>query len=387
MNSVTIEGRTLAAALKLMLKVTERRNTIPILGYVSIAASGSELKIAGTDLDIEISTVIDIIDLTGEFSICLPAHTLFDIADRAGPAPVKMTIRREEGKSPRGESRFTDHVDIDVADGDAKYSIHPLPALDFPRMSLPGKLAPIENFTNGRLAALLEKVSPCVSSEETRYYLNGVCWQWQGGSSLFVATDGHRLATACYGSPDDPDATMSIIIPRKTVGVLMAMTKGKDVAVSRLAREGGSDFLSFTFGRTVIVSKTIDGTFPDWRRVVPTANEYVLEFDRERALAALDRVAMMSSERGRAVRVRADNDGTAHLSVNSPDHGEASAKTFAPWPKKTNTTEFGFNASYFRQVIGKGPGSFRLRFADAGSPFLIEDNDTEMTRVLMPMRV
>lgn len=390
MKSVTVEGRTLAAALKPMLLVIERRNTIPILSYAMLRVTAAELTISGTDLDIEISTAIDIIDQTEEFDICLPARTLFDIAAQAGPAPVKLSVMSQQSKSAKGDPYWSDTVEIDVADGDAKYSMQPLPATDFPTMKA-GAWAPIESFTNGRLAALLEKVSPCISTEETRYYLNGVCWQWAGGSSLFVATDGHRLATAKYGSHVDPDAAMSIIIPRKTVNVIQTLAKGKDVAIAGMnggKLETATTHLSFTFGRTVIVSKTIDGTFPDWQRVVPKANQYVIEFDRERTRAALNRVAMMSSEQGRAVRIHADNDGNARLGVKSPDHGEASAKTFAPWPKATNTTEFGFNATYFRQVIGNGPGSFRLRFADAGSPFLIEDDaDEEMTRVLMPMRV
>ena len=391
MNSVTVEGSTLAAALKPMLMVIERRNTIPILSYVALRATSADLTVSGTDLDIEISTSIDIIDQAGEFHVCLDARTLYGIANQAGPAPVRMTRTSQEQKSGSGKKYTVETVDIDVADGDAKYSVQPLPVTDYPEMKS-GKFDPVETFTNGRLAALLDKVSPCVSSEETRYYLNGVCWQWRDGSALFVATDGHRLATATYGSPDDPDAKMSVIIPRKTVGVIQALTKGKDVAVAgmdggKVDAARGHTHLKFAFGRTVIVSKTIDGTFPDWKRVIPAANEHIIEFDRERTRAALNRVAMMTSDRGRAVRIQADNDGTAHLSVKSPDYGEASAKTFAAWPKATNTTEFGFNAHYFRQAIGNGPGSFRLRFADAGSPFLIEDSDEEMTRVLMPMRV
>jgi len=249
MKSVTVEGRTLAAALKPMLLVIERRNTIPILSYVALKATSADLKIAGTDLDIEASTEIDVIDQSGEFDVCVPARTLFDIASQAGPATVKLSVSSQKQKTHDGKDYTAETVEIDVADGDARYTVHPLPTSDFPWLKPDLKFEPIESFTNGRLAALLEKVSPCISTEETRYYLNGVCWQIQGGSSRFTSTDGHRLASACYGSPDDPDAALSVIIPRKTVAVIQALTKGKDVTVAAPAADkvdGGGQLIRST---------------------------------------------------------------------------------------------------------------------------------------------
>lgn len=386
-SSITVEGRTLADALKPLLFVVERRNTIPILSYVRLSVVGSELHLTGTDLDIVISNVVDMIDASGKFDICLPSKILHDICALAGPSPVKFTIGTRVDS--RGDKPFTlDIVSVDVADGDAVYTIDsPLPASDFPDFKQV-EYKHIETFTNGRLSELLEKVSPCISTEETRYYLNGVAWQYRDGACRFTTTDGHRLASARYGKTDDENASMSVIIPRKTVQLLQSFGRGKDVVVA-----GGSSekedyrFLSFTYGCIRVLSKTIDGTFPDWRRVVPTDNKAIIEFDREQLRNALGKVTAIASERGRAVRIFADNDGSARLSVRNSDCGEATARTFAKWPAGTNTTEFGFNASYLKQAVGKGSGAFRMRFEDAGSPFLIEDNDEEMTRVLMPMRI
>lgn len=386
-DNITVEGRTLADAMKPALFVIERRNTIPILSYVRLCLSGSELQITGTDLDIEISTFVDVIDASGKFEICLPAKMLHDISALAGPAPIKFTIGTRV--DTRGDKPLTlDIVKVDVADGDATYTIDsPLPASDFPEFKQVD-YKPIETFTNGRLAELLEKVSPCISTEEVRYYLNGVAWQYSGGICRFTTTDGHRLASANYGKVDDDSAAMSVIIPRKTVQLLQNFGRGKDIAVSGASAEKEDyRFLAFTHGRVSIRSKTIDGTYPDWRRVVPTENKTVIEFDREQLRSALGRVTAISTERGRAVRVYADNDGQAILSVRNADYGEATAKTFAKWPVGTNTTEFGFNARYLRDMVGKGGGSFRLRFENAGSPFLIENDDEELIRVLMPMRV
>lgn len=386
-NFVTVEGRTLADAMKPLLFVIERRNTIPILSYARLSVVGSELHLAATDLDIVVSSAVDMMNANGKFEVCLPSKILHDICALAGPAPVKFTIGTRVDS--RGDKpRMVDIVNVDVADGDASYTIDsPLPASDFPDFKQVD-FKRIETFTNGRLSGLLEKVSPCISTEETRYYLNGVAWQYRDGTCRFTTTDGHRLASVNYGKPDDNEASMSVIIPRKTVQLLQSFGRGKDIVVSGGSLEKDDyRFLEFSYGRIAIRSKTIDGTFPDWRRVVPADNKNVIEFDREQLRGALGKVTALASERGRAVRIFADNDGKARLSIRNPDHGEASARTFAKWPAGTNTTEFGFNASYLKQIVGKGSGPFRMRFENAGSPFLIEDNDEETTRVLMPMRI
>lgn len=392
----TVEGRTLAAAMKTInLVVMKGRNSIPILTMVRLTrARGEQLRLTGTDLDLEISTTVDLMDVGVEFDVCVNAATLGRIASQAGPAPVKITPSPSD---PKHKDKFNpDLVLIDVADGDASYSLQSLPATDFPDFPETPEWKPLETFTNGRLATLLDKVSPCISTEEIRYYLNGVCWSADTFGRHFTTTDGHRLASCRYDQASGGEPS-SIIIPRRSVTVLSKIAKGKDAAVS-----GAQDNmrLRFEIGSTTLLTKTIDGTFPDWRRVVPKDVPHTITFDADLLRQAVERVTMLSSERGRAVRIYQGPDGTAYIGVNNPDKGEATAKAFAEWPEvptaKVNPdrpgyvagfNSFGFNAVYLRQAIGRTPGKFTLRFADSGSPFIVDDGDEEMTRVLMPMRV
>jgi len=380
---VIVEGRSLAAAMKKINLVVEKRTTIPILTTVRLLSSGVGLVLRGTDLDMEITTDVDLIDGDGDTDVCLPAHLLEKIARQAGPALVRIEA---------GEYR----AKIDVADGDATYEVQGYPSSDYPELSS-GAWTPIESFTNGRLASILDRVSTCISTEETRYYLNGVNWSIDTFGRCMTATDGHRLASARYDTDGD-DKPMSVIIPYGAVRVLRKLAKGKDVGVNRSTDE--RHHLEFWIGSTHLVTKTIDGTFPDWRRVVPKETPHAIEFDADLLRTALERVTMMASENGRAVRIYRGEDGTAHLSIKNADSGEGHAKAFATWPDVpadpnnpdfrgtiAGFSSFGFNAAYLKAALGNNHGRFILRFADSGSPFIVDDGDEEMTRVLMPMRV
>ena len=360
-DSITVEGRTLAAALKPILLAIERRNTIPILSCVKLAGLGNELVLTGTDLDIEISTTIDLIARDGDFILtCVPAKVLYDIAKSAGPAPMEITYHpkhKEKDEQRGGTITVGPKISINVADGDAVYTdIQAYAASDYPAMQS-DDYEFMENFTNGRLAMLLEKVIPCISTEETRYYLNGVNWSRKDGTSHMAATDGHRLTATRYGLTDAGEAAFDLIIPAKTARLVAKLTEGKDVGIRGRRYDKPKDnqprntdmdrrFLQFVFGRTAIRSKTIDGTFPDYRRVIPKREEAVhkIEFDRDHLRAALDRVSFMTTERGRAARIHLGVDGKTWLSIKTPDTGDATAKTFAAWPAEHTATQIGFNS-------------------------------------------
>jgi DNA polymerase-3 subunit beta len=355
----------------------------------------------------EITTDVDLIAGDGDTDVCLPAHLLERIARQAGPAPVKIRAG-------------TEGAQIDVADGDATYDLQGYPSTDYPELSS-GAWTPVESFTNGRLASILDRVSTCISTEETRYYLNGVNWSIDTFGRCMTATDGHRLASARYDADGD-DKPMSVIIPYGAVRVLRKLAKGQDVGVNGVwnsgtpAQEanplagyaGGAKEavppnvtrLEFCIGSTRLVTKTIDGTFPDWRRVVPKETPHAIDFDADLLRTALERVTMMASESGRAVRIYRGEDGKAALSIKNADSGEGHAKAFATWPdvpadpkesaerhRPPTYSSFGFNAAYLKAALGNNPRKFILRFADSGSPFIVDDGDEEMTRVLMPRHV
>jgi DNA polymerase III subunit beta len=366
---VTIEGRALKQAMRLVTAVIERRNTIPILSHARLTLDADGLNITSTDLDIEATVTIDVIDGAGEWSACLPANVLAGIARVAGIAPVRI--------EPNG---------VITIDGDvATYEVQTLPASDFPELTgTRGKL--IETFTNGMLAETLDKVSWCISTEETRYYLNGVCWQSGPNGLRFVATDGHRMAICRYSTAEDEASER--IIPRKTVGILSKHFAGKDVAIFATNKE---TVIEIAAPGMTVRTKLIDGTFPNVDRVIPRedALKYDFVFRRDEIIPAIERATAITGwKSGRAIRF-SGKDGRVAIDQNSTDFGIAKVATSAQWPRARDleAPSFGFNSRYAREVIANCQGSIILRMTDSSSPFTITDADETMTRVLMPMRV
>jgi DNA polymerase III subunit beta len=370
---VTVEGRSLRQAMKLVRAVVERHNTIPILSHVKLFHSAAGLRVTGTDLDMEVAADIDVIDgAGGEWSLCLGAAALAGIANVAGAMNIK--IERDEGKAK-----------ITLGDGSAFYEVNTLPESDFPEMGGErGEL--LETFTNGMFAATLEKVRWGISTEETRYYLNGVCWHTDNKGRRFVATDGHRMAICHYAK--DAAQFAQRIIPRKTVRIITEHLAGVDVKVFDLA----PGRLEIVAPGLTLRTKLIDGTYPDYGRVLPKpeSQQFAFELKRDEILAAINQATALGGERGRAIRFYNAGGRTA-IDQRSPDFGNATVTTSAAWPlcsaRKAEAGSFAFNGRYLREVAGSCQGTINLRMVDQGSPFTFHDADETMVRVLMPMRV
>lgn len=379
-NHVAVEGRALRAALSPILRVIERRNTYPILGNVRLTYAGSTFTLTGTDLDIMITTTLDVNDGDGGFNICVDPRILSGIARVAGVDLVRIerVERFADGLKPtlQAEARVT------IGD-DTSYTLPVLDAEAFP--SLPGERGGlIERFTNGSLGTMLAKVAPFISNEETRYYLNGVCWEHGPLGKRMMATDGHRLGLCRYAADVDLSRTQ-MIIPRKTVHLLMALIQGQDVAVYAVAGKEQSQ-LEIVMGRTTIRTRLIEGTFPDIDRVIPTldAAPFKLDMNRVEILAALDRVMIMAGRFGVGVRFFREDD-LMTLERKNPDQGDATARTNVTMP--AGAPDFGLNGTYIRDLIARSQGNVTLHVKDAGAPFRLTDEDETMTRVCMPMRV
>lgn len=381
---VTIEGRALASAMKLATAVIERRNTIPILSHVKITHNENGLEIVGTDLDIFITQQLDVIDGAGYWSTCIPAVLLYGIARAAGVAPVKIEPGSGLDDRYRKEPKIIDVAKITIGEADAFYELQTLPAADMPEPTSGGRADLIDTFTNGMFAATLAKVAYAISTEETRYYLNGVFWDMSQGERRFVATDGHRLACCRYCKEEAPSPAVSRIIPRKVVAFCIQHLAGKDVTIFNTK---GETQIEIVAPGVVVRTKLIDGTYPDYRRVIPKAEqvEYSFEFKRQELLTALCQVGILVSDRGRAVRFR-EEGGRVAVESKNPDFGSATAPLQAKWPDD-KTPSFGMNLGYVRQAVTLCQEEITLRMVDAGSPFVITDADEDMTRVLMPMRV
>ena len=370
---VIIERSNLLKSLNHVHRVVERRNTIPILSNVLLKAEAAVLELKATDLDLEITEATP---ARGEQmgATTVPAHLLYDIVRKLPDGAEVMLKKDEDGNS------------MTVISGRSSFRLQCLPQSDFPELTA-GSFSHIFRLDSAALKGLIDKTQFAISTEETRYYLNGIYLHTHetGGKLMLrsVATDGHRLARAEIEAPAGSEGMPGIIIPRKTVGELQKLVDNPDIKV---VVELSDTKIRFTIGSVILTSKLIDGTFPDYQRVIPTGNDKKLVIDRETFAAAVDRVSTISSERGRAVKLSIA-DGQVTLTVNNPDSGSAVEEIAADYD--SDPIEIGFNARYLLDVAAQLSGTeARFMLADAGSPTLINDMaDEQALYVLMPMRV
>lgn len=370
---VILERSNLLKSLNHVHRVVERRNTIPILSNVLLSATGQSLEMKATDLDLEVTEATPAkVERSGATTV--PAYLLYDIVRKLPDGSEVMLRMDEDGNA------------MSVISGRSSFRLQCLPQSDFPQLSA-GSFSHIFRLEAPALKGLIDRTQFAISTEETRYYLNGIYLHVieAGGKPKLraVATDGHRLARAEVEAPAGSEGMPGVIIPRKTVGELQKLLDSPDVAI---ATELSDTKIRLTIGSVVLTSKLIDGTFPDYQRVIPTGNDKSLVIDRQSFSQAVDRVSTVSSERGRAVKLSI-SDGQITLAVNNPDSGSATEELAADY--SAEPMEIGFNARYLLDVAAQlSSGNARFMLADAGSPTLIQDTADENTLyVLMPMRV
>ena len=367
----TIERATLLRGLSHVQSVVERRNTIPILSNVLIEAQpGGALRLMATDLDLQIDeTIAAAVDQPG--AITVPAHTLFDIV-RKLPEGAQVELSAAEGR-------------ITVNAGRARFTLSTLPRDDFP-MIAEGELPTVFELPAETLKQIIDKTRFAISTEETRYYLNGIYLHVVDEATPVLrgaATDGHRLARVTVARPDGADAMPGVIIPRKCVGELRKLLDEVDgsIGVSLSASK-----IRFDLGQAILTSKLIDGTFPDYTRVIPTANDKLLKLDPKSFMAGVDRVSTIATEKTRAVKMALERDKII-LSVTSPENGAAAEEV--PGDYAALPFEIGFNSRYLMDILNQIEGDLvEVHLADAAAPTLIRENDkSPALYVLMPMRV
>ncbi len=370
---VTLERSDLLKSLNHVHRVVERRNTIPILSNVLLKADGTTLQMKATDLDLEITeTTTGQVDQAGATTV--PAHLLYDIV-RKLPEGAEVQL------STNGENTA-----MAVTSGRSKFSLQCLPEADFPDLTA-GTFSHTFRLPAAQVKMLIDRTQFAISTEETRYYLNGIFLhtiETDGKLKLrAVATDGHRLARADVEAPAGSEGMPGIIVPRKTVGELQKLVDDPDATVTI---EVSDAKIRLTIGGVVMTSKLIDGTFPDYQRVIPTANDKKMTIDCESFARAVDRVSTISSERGRAVKLSI-GEGQLTLTVHNPDSGSATEEL--PVGYESDPLEIGFNAKYLLDITNQLSGSDAVfMLADPGSPTLVHDMAADdALYVLMPMRV
>jgi len=366
-----IERAILLKSLGHVQSVVERRNTIPILSNVLIEATAEgTLRLMATDLDLQIvEQVAAAVDQPG--AITVSAHTLFDIA-RKLPEGSQVQLSAAEGK-------------MQVVAGRARFNLQTLPKDDFP-MIAEGELPTRFELPAETLKQLIDKTRFAISTEETRYYLNGIFFHVQDDGAPVLkaaATDGHRLARVTIPRPEGAEGMPDIIVPRKCVGELRKLLDEVDGSIDISL---SSTKIRFGLGTAILTSKLIDGTFPDYNRVIPTANDKLLKIDPKSFMEGVDRVATIASEKTRAVKMALDRDKIT-LSVTSPENGTAAEDV--PGDYAAPGFEIGFNARYLLDILGQIDGDLvEVHLADAAAPTLIRENDkAPALYVLMPMRV
>ena len=369
---ITIERGALLKSLNHVQSVVERRNTIPILSNVLMRAGEGQLSLTATDLDIEVVEATTA-DIAQEGGTTASAHTLYDIVRKLPDGAQVEISDGDDGK-------------ITLQAGRSRFALQALPQEDFPAMSA-GDLPHRFEMPAEALARLVDKTRFAISTEETRYYLNGIYLHTAeaNGTPMLraVATDGHRLAQADFPLPDGAAGMPGVIVPRKTVLELQKLVEEED----GLVRIGVSDTkIRFEFSGVVLTSKLIDGTFPDYTRVIPEGNDKAMEVDGKKFAEAVDRVSTISTERSRAVKLNME-EGRLILTVTNPDSGSATEELGVAYA--SSPLEIGFNARYLLDIAGQLDGDKAIfSLADSGSPTLIRDVDDESALyVLMPMRV
>ncbi|BBE73652.1 DNA polymerase III subunit beta [Oharaeibacter diazotrophicus] len=370
---VTLERSELLKSLTHVHRVVERRNTIPILSNVLVRTDAGALKLKATDLDLEAQeTVPAMVERPGATTV--PAHMFYDI------------VRKLPEGSQVGLETSSDGATLAITSGRSRFSLQMLPESDFPDITV-GELSHRFTLKASSLKTLIERTQFAISNEEIRYYLNGIFLhtvEGPGGRRFrAVATDGHRLARADVPAPDGAAGMPGIIVPRKTVGEIQRLLENPDLDVGV---ELSDAKIRFTVGDVVLTSKLIDGTFPDYGRVIPQGNDKELRADRAEFAEAVDRVSTISSERGRAVKLTL-TAGKMVLTVVNPDSGSATEELVVEYDAEP--LDIGFNARYLLDITAQLTGETAVfRLADPGSPTLIQDvGDGDTLYVLMPMRV
>ncbi len=379
--NITIERAALLRSLGHVQSVVERRTTIPILSNVLLKAAGSELSLSATDMELEIVEAVPAAVVRAG-QITAPAHTLYEIVRKL---PDGSQIELDCG----GDSSV-----LTLRSGRSQFKLGCLPVDDFPQF-VSGNLSHRFELAASDLRALIDRTRFAISTEETRYYLNGiyihasrtVTGTGPGAADLpvlrAVATDGHRLARIEMPLPEGAATIPGVIIPRKTVNEIRKLI---DEAAARIEISVSETKIRFAFDSITVISKLIDGTFPDYERVIPVGNDKIMELHAKPFAAAVDRVATISTEKSRAIKLTLRRN-TLTLSATSPEAGSATEDFEVHYDGPL--IEIGFNSRYLLDIVQQIDGDIaRFIMADLAAPAIIRDSaDGGALYVLMPMRV
>ncbi len=359
----------LLKALSNVNGAVEKKNTIPVLQNIKIEVKNGKVNLAATDMDISVTVAIDA-DIKTSGVTTVPAQMFFDIVRKISDSSAILIAQ----DSP---------TILQIKSGKSKYSLPCIDASEFPNLS-EGELGAEVEVDAEKLAKMIDKTRFAISNDETRYYLNGLFLQSLKRDSGFelrtVATDGHRLALS-YLPCENLNAEFGVIIPKKSVAEIRRIIDGSKtikIAASRVK-------IKITTDNTVIVSKLIDGEFPDYEKVLPKSNNQISVINKKTFFDCVDRVSTVANDKHRSVKLTIEN-GKMNLQVSTTDGSFAYEELDVNYT--SDKIETGFNSRYLLDVISQiDKEELMMRFKDGFSPAIVEAKDMHSVFVIMPVRI
>jgi DNA polymerase-3 subunit beta len=363
----TIKREDLLAPLQQVIGAVERRQTLPILGNVLFKSSGGDLTLSATDLEIEMVASVAA-DSAEDFQVTIPARKLLDIC-KALPEGSTINFNIEENR-------------VSMTSARSRFTLATLPASEFPSLD---EIAVQQSFRipQKQIKALFDKTSFAMAQQDVRYYLNGILMEISPSAIKLVATDGHRLALSKVVLDSGASDDRQIIIPRKAVLELSRLLDSSDKPASC---ELSQNHLRVETGSLVFTTKLIDGKFPDYQRVIPVDGNKTLQVERETLKQAMSRIAILSNEKYRGIRLTLSS-GNLSIQANNPDQEEAEEELQVDYSE--SDMEIGFNVTYLIDVLNVlGSNKVQIKLKDSNSSAIISDiQDESSLYVVMPMRL
>lgn len=365
---VQSERNALLASLSSVVGVVERRHTLPILSNLLLEKKAGKLTLLATDLELQVSTQLDGAEAGEDFAITIAARKLFDIV-RALPDSAKVKLDTKDSQ-------------VVVSAGKSRFTLQTLPAADFPRVETGAGLSEPIRLPQKTLKRLLQLVQFAMASQDIRYYLNGMLLVLDGKQLRVVATDGHRLSYAETEMENEVEAR-EIIIPRKTVIELSKLLSDTDEPVELRI---GANQVTITLPGTELVTKVVDGKFPDYQRVIPASQPRELKANRQSVMQALQRAAILSNEKFRGVRL-VMSENTLGIVCNNNEQEEAADEIEVSY--NGDPLDVGFNVTYLLDGLGAlNSEDITLSLGDANSSMLLtSEGEAGFKYVVMPMRI
>lgn len=369
---LSIDRSDLLRAMGHVQSAVERRNTIPILSNVRLETGEGSLTLCTTDMDMEITETVAA-DVKDAGATTAPAATLYDIIRKLPDGAVELAL--ESGGAM-----------LNVKAGRSSFKLSCLPVADFPEIGK-GDFAHQFSISSAQLRELIDRTRFAISTDETRYYLTGIYLHEADNNGIpvlrAVATDGHRLARFEMPLPEGAASMPGVILPKKAVNEIRKLA---EEAAADIVLHVSENKIRFAFDHIILTSKLIDGTYPDYQKVIPQGNDKIVEVNPAVFSQAIDRVSTISSEKTRAIKLTVDSKNMT-LASNSPDAGSATEDIEV---SNDNTAlEIGFNSRYLLDITQQMEGEqCQMVFADANAPTIIQDSsDSSALYVLMPLRV